>query len=113
MVDLSPDFGISCTFNAEDLVPYRCIFATPSDSFMDEPTQDLLSESSPLLSLPPKLPHATENIDSILDNQIALLEMKGCDTISLSEKKRPDLENSWITEDFRHLDPDLLERYQS
>jgi len=70
VVDLPPDFDISCTFNVEDLVPYRGTFDTSSDPFMDEPTQDLLSESSPLLSLLPKLPHATENIDSILDDYI-------------------------------------------
>jgi len=45
VVDLSPDFGISCTFNVEDLVPYRGTFNTPSDPFMNESNQDLLSES--------------------------------------------------------------------
>ena len=44
VVDLPPDFGFSCTFNVEDLVPYRGTFDTPSDSLVDEPTQDL-SES--------------------------------------------------------------------
>jgi len=67
VVDLPLDFGISCTFNVEDLVPYRGTFDTPSDPFVDEPSQDLLSESPPL---PPKLSYATENIDSILDDQI-------------------------------------------
>jgi len=36
---------------------------------MDEPTHDLPSESPPLPPLPPKLSHAVENIDSILDDQ--------------------------------------------
>ena len=70
VVDLPLDFGISCTFNVEDLVPYRSTFDTPSDPFVDEPSQDLLSESPPLPSLPSKLSYATKNIDSILDDQI-------------------------------------------
>ena len=45
VVDLLSDFGISCTFNVEDLVLCRCTSDTPSGSFMDEPTQDILSES--------------------------------------------------------------------
>ena len=68
MVDLPPDFGISCTFNVEDLVPYRGTFDTLSDPFMDEPSQDL--SESPLPPLPPKLSYTIENIDSILDDQI-------------------------------------------
>ena len=62
------NFGISCTFNVEDLVPYRGTFDTPSDPFVDEPTKDLLFESPPLPPLSPKLPHTTKNIDSILDD---------------------------------------------
>jgi len=43
-VDFPPEFGISCTFNVEDLVSYKDTFDTPSDPFMDEPTCDLISE---------------------------------------------------------------------
>ena len=39
------DFDIICTFNIEDLVPYRGSFDTSSNLFMDEPTHDVLSES--------------------------------------------------------------------
>ena len=70
MVDLPPDFGIICTFNVEDLVPYRGTFDTSSDPFVDKLSQDLFSESSSLLPLSPKLSYVTENIDSILDDQI-------------------------------------------
>ena len=45
MVDLPPDFGISCTFNVEDLIPYNGTFDISSGPFMDEPTQDIISES--------------------------------------------------------------------
>jgi len=33
VVDVPPDFGISCTFNVENLVSYRGTFNTPSDPF--------------------------------------------------------------------------------
>jgi len=62
------NFGISCTFNVEDLVAYRGTFDTPSDPFVDEPTRDFFSGSPALTPLPPKLPYITENIDSILDD---------------------------------------------
>ena len=52
VVDLPPDFGISCTFNVEDLVPYRGTFDTPSDPFVDEPSQDLPTESPHYLHFP-------------------------------------------------------------
>jgi len=69
-VDLPSNFSISSTFNVKDLVPYRDTFDTPSDPFVDKPTQDPLSLSPQLLPLPPKLPYAAENINSILDDQI-------------------------------------------
>ena len=52
VVDLPPDFGISCTFNVEYLAPYRGTFDIPSDPFVDESTHDLLSESPHFPLLP-------------------------------------------------------------
>ena len=86
-MDLPLDFGINCTFNVEDLIPYRGTFDTPSDLFVDEPSQDLLSESPPLPLILPKLFYAIENINFILDVRLSLLETKGCDAISLSGKE--------------------------
>jgi len=114
VVDLLPDFGINCTFNVEDLVSYRATFNSLSDPFVDEPTQDLLSVSPPLPPLPLKLPYTIENIDSILNDQIVSTRDGGTRHYLIKWKGRPDSENSWITEeDFRHLDPDILERHQS
>ena len=69
------------------MVPYRSTFDTPSDLFVDEPTQDLLSESPSLPPLPLKLLHATENIDSILDDQIISTRDGGTRCISFSGKE--------------------------
>ena len=101
VVDLPPDFGISCTFDIEDLVPYRGTFDIPSDSFVDEPTQDLFSASPLLPPLSPKLSYASENIDSILFDQIVSTRDEGTRRYLIKWKGRPDSENSWITEDFR------------
>jgi len=114
MVDLPPDFGISCTFNVEDLVPYRGTFDTSSDPFVDKLSQDLFSESSSLLPLSPKLSYVTENIDSILDDQIVSTRDGVMRRYLIKWKEKLNLENSWITEgDLRHLDLNRLERYQS
>ena len=42
---------------------------------------------------------------------LSLLETKEHDAISLSEKENLIQKNSWITEDFRQLNPDLLEEH--
>ena len=94
VVDLPSDFGISCTFNVEDLVPYRGTFDTPSDPFVDAPSQDPLSESPPLPPLPPKLSYATENIDSILDDQIVSIRDGGTRRYLIKWTGKPDSENS-------------------
>ena len=77
MVDLPLNFGISYTFNVEDLVPYKCTFDTPSDLFVNESTQDPLSESPPLPPLLSKLSYAAENINSSLDDQIVSIRDGG------------------------------------
>ena len=104
-MDLLSNFGISCTFNVENLVSYRCTFDTDSDPFVDEPTPNLLFESLPLPPLSPKLSYATENIDSILDNQIVSTRDGGTRRYIIKWKGRSDSENSWITEDFDSLIP--------
>ena len=76
VVDLPPDFDISYTFNVENLIPYKGTFDTPSNPFMNEPTNDL-TESTSLSPLPLKLSHETENIHSILDDQIVFIRDGG------------------------------------
>jgi len=74
-VDLSPNFSISCTFNVEDLVPYKGTFDTLLiHSWMSLPKTFL---RAPLPPLPPKLSYAAENINSILDDQIVSTRDKG------------------------------------
>ena len=71
---------------------------------MDE-TLDLPSENPPLPPLSPKLSHAEENIDSILDDHIISTRDVGTQHCLIKWRGRPEPENSWITEmDLRRLD---------
>ena len=60
---------------------------------MDEPTHNLPSESPLLPSLPPKLYHAAENIESILIDQIVSSRDKGTRRCLVRLKGRPESEN--------------------
>jgi len=93
-VDLLPDFGISCTFNIENLILYRGTVDISSDPFMNKPTQDILSESPPLPPLPSKLSYAVENIHSILDDQIVSTRDGETLRYLMKWKERSDSENS-------------------
>ena len=69
VIDLSYDYGISSSFNIEDLVAYKSLTAIPDTPF-DEPLLDPIDAPIPI-PLPLNLPYAhKESIDAILDEQI-------------------------------------------
>jgi len=112
-LDLPLSFGISCTFNVEDLVPYIEVILIPLliHSSLILPRTFFLR--APLPPLPLKLPYAAENIDFILDDQIVSTGDGGTQHYLVKWKGRFESENSWIIEDFRWLDPGQLEHYHS
>ena len=66
VIDLPHDYGISSSFNIEDLVAYRSSTAIPDTPF-DEPLFDPIDAHIPT-PLPLNLPYAhKESIDAILD----------------------------------------------
>ena len=71
LIDLSYDYGISSSFNIEDLVAYKSPTAIPDTPF-DEPLLDPIDAPIPIpTSLPLNLPYAhKESIDAILDEHI-------------------------------------------
>ena len=71
VIDLSHDYGISFSFNIEDLVAYKSPIAIPDTPF-NEPLLDPIDVPIPIpTSLPLNLPYAyKESIDAILDEQI-------------------------------------------
>ena len=66
VIDLPHDYGISSSFNVEDLVAYKSPIAIPYTPF-DEPLLDPIDAHIPT-PLPLNLPYAQkESIDAILD----------------------------------------------
>ena len=69
VIDLLHNYGISSSFNIEDLVAYKSPTIIPDTPF-DEPFLDPIDALIPT-PLPLNLPHAhKELIDAILDEQI-------------------------------------------
>ena len=74
IIDLSYDYGISSSFNIEDLIAYKSPTVIPDTPF-DEPLLDPINAPTPL---PLNLPYAhKESIDTILDEQIVSTKDEG------------------------------------
>ena len=115
VIDFPYDYGISSSFNIEDLVAYKSPIAIPDTPF-NEPLLDPIDAPIPIpTSLPLNLPYAyKESIDAILDEQIISTRDGGVHHFLVWWQGRPDFECTWITRDeLQRLDPDLLEYYQS
>ena len=97
-IDLPHDYGISSSFNIEDLVAYKSPTAIPDTPF-DEPLLDPIDASIPT-PLPLNLPCAyKESIDVILDEQIVSTKDGGVHHFLVRWRGQPDSNSTWITRD--------------
>ena len=112
-IDLPHDYGISFSFNIEDLVAYKSPIAILDTTF-DEPLLNPIDALIPI-PLPLNLPYAhKESIDAILDEQIVSTRDEGVHRFLVWWQGRPDSGCTWITRDeLKQLNLDLLEYYQS
>ena len=71
VIELPSDYGISSTFNIEDLVAYKGPATIPDDPFIEpSPTPTISPDFD---TIPPNIPPThKESIDAILDEQVIL-----------------------------------------
>ena len=114
IIDIPSTYGISSTFNIEDLVSFKGPIVVPSDPF-EEPSQDHIDNPIIDPTPPPIRPQAhKESIDFILDEQVVLTRDDTIQRFLVCWHGQLESDSTWITrEELQLLDLDLLEHYQS
>ena len=94
VLELSPELGISSTFNISDLVEYREPAMIPSEPFGPDPS----FESKPIPECPLiNWSERKDRIERILDDQAVTTCNKGYQRYLVRWQGRPESEDSWIS----------------
>jgi len=114
IIYLSKDFGISSTFNIEDLVDYKGPGFNPSNSLIDELEPEPISESPTLPPLLNILLNTAEKVDKTLDDEIITTKDGKIRRYLIRWKGKAPSDDTWIDwSDLQRIDPDVLEWYVS
>ena len=114
MVDLSADWGISSTFNVEDLIKFRGSAYIPSDHFERPSVSDPKPTNSTIPNTPvlPNIPTCKNKIDCILDEQVMFTRGGSYQRYLVRWRGRPDSDATWIPRaEVQRLAPELLQEY--
>ena len=99
ILEIPSDWGISSTFNIEDLVQFQGSNTMSSNPFVhpSESEPKLDSPQSPNLPISPDLPARHEQIEQILDEQVTFTRRGSYQRFLVKWRGRPDTDVTWIS----------------
>ena len=114
LLEIPSDWGISPTFNVEDLVQYYGSTSMPSNPFERPSESEPNPESPPSQNIPiqPHIPACHEHIDQILDEQVTFMRRGSYQRFFVKWQGRPETNATWIPRsELQRLAPDLLSEF--
>ena len=114
LLELPSDWGISPTFNVEDLVQYHGSTSMPSNPFERPSESEPNLKSPPPQNIPmqPHIPAHHEHIEQILDKQVTLTRRGSYQKFLVKWQGRLETDATWIPRsELQRLAPDLLAEF--
>ena len=114
ILKIPSDWGISSTFNVEDLVQFQGSISMPSNPF-ERPSESEPKPESPLpqkIPIPPNVPARHEHVDQILDEQVTLTRRESYQRFLVKWRGRLETYATWIPRsELQRIAPDLLAEF--
>ena len=98
ILEIPLDWGISSTFNVEDLVQFQGSISMPSNPFERTSESEPNLESPPPQNIPiqPNIPARHEHIDHILDEQVTFTRRDSYQKFLVKWRGKPYTYATWI-----------------